>query len=130
VDDEPITSLESPTRSADGALAAAVLVLAVVAIRVGRIDVPPSAVLLGAGSTVGFELLAGRGPERVRRVWARRGVRATVVVATLLVGALAVAARAAWLVVAGAGALGCYLVVLALVAWGIVPPPRSWTVGP
>ena len=115
---------------ADGALAAAVLVLAVVVIRVARIDVSSTAVLLGAGSTVGVELLVGRDPERVRWVWARRGVRAAVVVVALLLGTLAVAMRAGWLVVAGAGALGGYLVVLALVARGIVLPPRSWTDGP
>ncbi|WP_049898277.1 hypothetical protein [Halococcus agarilyticus] len=130
MDDERSAPPEPPTRLADGALAAAVLVLAVAVIRITRIDVSPSAILLGAGSTVGFELLAGRDPERVRRVWARRGVRAAVVGVALALGVLAVVVRAAWFVVAGAGALGCYLIVLALVAWGIVPPPESWTDGP
>ena len=128
VDDER-TTREPPTRLADGALAAAVLALAVAVIRVAKIDVSPSAMLLGAGSTVGFELLVGRDSERVRRVWARRDVRAAVVVVALLLGTLAVAMRAGWLVVAGAGALGGYLVVLALVARGIVPPPGAWLDG-
>jgi len=127
--DERTTSRKPPTRLADGALAAAVLVVAITVIHSREIDVSPSAILLGAGSTVGFELLAGRDPERVRGAWARLAVKVVIASVALCLGGLAVIVSAGWLVVAGAVALGCYLVVLALVAWGIVPPPESWADG-
>lgn len=125
--DERTTSQDPPTRLADGALAAAVLVVAIAIIRNREIDVSPSAILVGAISTVGFEALAGRDADRVRRLWARPTVRAGTVGIALCLGTTAVLVSAGWLVVAGAAALGCYLVVLALVTTGIVPPPEAWS---
>ncbi|WP_273836624.1 hypothetical protein [Halococcus sp. PRR34] len=124
--DERTTSREPPTRLADGALAGAVLAIAIAVVWNREIDVSSSAILFGSGSTVGFEVLAGRDPERVRRLWARPTLRAVIVSTALCLGVFAVVVSAGWLVIAGAAALGCYFVVLVLAASGIVPPPETW----
>ncbi len=69
----------------DGALAVVVLTAALVAfVLVGATPSLP-AFLLGAAATLGFELVAARDPETVRKYWERRPVQFAAVVVALVI---------------------------------------------
>ncbi|MWV40764.1 hypothetical protein [Natrialba sp. INN-245] len=102
----------------DGALAVVVLTAALVAfVLVGATPSLP-AFLLGAAATVGFELVAARDPETVRKYWERRPVQfAAVVVALAIVGVGTTVAPSSVLS-AISGALVMYLAFLMVVVAG------------
>lgn len=80
----------------------------------------------GGLGTIGFELLASRDPDLVRRCWERPVVQLAAL--ALAIGAAAIGARVAPEPVLSAlcGATITYLVLLASIRIGPVPPPRSW----
>lgn len=114
------------SRRRDAALAGGVLSVVVaggVAVDAGA---SPGAFALGALGAVVLEVVASARAARVRAAWRRRSVRAlAVAVAALAVAAAAVVAPDAGLN-ALAGGLIAYLVLLALVARGRLPPSSAW----
>ncbi|SNZ17251.1 hypothetical protein SAMN06269185_2948 [Natronoarchaeum philippinense] len=114
------------TTRGDASLALVALLAFGIALVEQGVAPDPGALAVGALGTVLFEAVAGRFYERVRRHWERRGVQ--VLALGLAVGvAVAVALLGVrTLTSAALGALGAYLCLLALVAGGVVAPPREW----
>lgn len=114
------------SRAGDAALAAGVLAVVLAAAVVVDVVASPGAFVLGALGALGLELLLAARAATVRAVWARPGVRAL----SVAVGVLAVVVAAAVAPELGlnalAGGLVAYLVVLAVVASGALPPSTAW----
>lgn len=116
------------TLARDAALAGCVLaVVAVAGAITGTPPVPTAALAGGVGALV-VELLASTRAGVIQRHWSRPPVRAAVVA----VAVLAVVATAAFAPAVGlnalAGGLVAYLLLVALVAVGIVPPTTAWRI--
>ncbi|MFC4988500.1 hypothetical protein [Saliphagus infecundisoli] len=101
------------TARRDAALAGAVLVAAVVVLAAVGARLTPGWLALGALGTVGFELVASRDPEAVRRRWERPVVQAASVVLALSGVALGAVLAPSVVLPAVVGALAAYLLVLA-----------------
>lgn len=115
-----------PTAGNDAALAVLVLLAVAVAVVTTGVHPSPFFLVLGAGATVAFELVAARNPAAVRRQWRRPAVRTSAVVLALaLVAAGAVLAPSRTLSTV-AGALLAYLCLLALVRTGTLPSQSNW----
>lgn len=109
----------------DAALAlVALLAFAVIGVLV---DASLSILYLGCGAaaTIAFELVAARDPDRMRQYWERRPVQFASLV--LAVGGAAVGAQLAPTVVVSlcVGATVAYLVLLAAIQLGFVPPLQT-----
>ncbi|WP_339102262.1 hypothetical protein [Haloterrigena salinisoli] len=108
--------------------ALAILVLAAVGIAfvaVGASVSWPAAAVGGLG-TIGFELVAARAYETVRRYWERPLVRGLSLTAALLVVAVGAAAAPDVVLSLFCGGAVTYLAFLALVEAGLVPTPETW----
>jgi hypothetical protein len=120
----------APSRAvADGLLAGVALAGVLLAGRRHGAGIRPREAALGAVGAVGAEAVLARRRDAVRRWWERPGVG----VGSLL--AFGIAARVGLRIEPDrttstlAGGLVGYLVVLALVNGGVVPPPRRWPGG-
>jgi len=98
----------------DGALATAVLFVAVALVVSLETPLSPPALLAGGAGTLAFELLASRDPEAVRRHWERPGVQTgavAVALGTIAVGAFVAPSSVLSVFV---GMLGTYLAFLSV----------------
>ena len=111
---------------ADALLAALVLGSYLGLARTAGIEPDTDAIFAGAGATLAFEYAASRHQETVRRLWKRRGVRATSVAAAALYGAATLRAGSGRLLGGGLGALVAYLALLGGVEADVVPHPTEW----
>ncbi|WP_323675436.1 hypothetical protein [Halorubellus sp. PRR65] len=114
------------SRLGDGALAAGVLAVVVALAAAGGVRASPFAFAAGAVGAVLLEGLLSARATVVEAVWARRTVRVVSVAVTVLAAAAAAAFRPKSGLSALAGGLVAYLLVLALVAGGLVPPSTAW----
>lgn len=114
------------TLARDATLAAAVLVVVALASVVTDATLVPAAAVSGALCAVLLEVLASRRAAAIQRRWTHWSVQAaTVAVAGLTVVAVAAVAPAVGLN-ALAGGLLAYLLLVALVAAGVLPPTTAW----
>ena len=110
----------------DAALTIFVLISAVIAFVLVDASLSPLAFAVGGLGTIAFELVAARDVTTVRNYWERPLVQAlSVIVALLVVAVGSLVEPGAVLSLFFGGAI-TYLVFLALVRTGIVPPPRTW----
>ncbi|WP_436345718.1 hypothetical protein [Natronorubrum sp. FCH18a] len=104
------------------------LVLVAVGIAFVLVDASPSplAVAVGGLGTIAFELVAARDVATVRYYWEQSVVQALSVAVALLVVAVGSLVAPETVLSLFLGGAITYLVFLALVRTGLVPPPRTW----
>jgi len=114
------------TARGDASLAA--LALLAFGVALARRGVAPALipVVVGALGTLAFEIVAGRYHERVRTLWERPIVRALALAAAFAAAAAAGRLGVRPIASFAVGALATYLCLLAVVAAGVVAPPREW----
>lgn len=100
------------SRRRDAALAGTVLAASAGAVLAVGAMLSPRWLALGALGTIGFELLASRSPDAVRRRWERPAVQVASVALALSVVALGAWLAPSAVLPAVVGALAAYLLVL------------------
>ena len=114
------------TLARDATLAACVLVVVALAGVVTDATLVPAAAVAGAIGALLLEVLASRRADAIQRRWMHWPVQAaTVALALVAVASVAAVAPAVGLN-ALAGGLLAYLLLVALVAAGVVPPTTAW----
>ncbi|WP_226480513.1 hypothetical protein [Natrinema amylolyticum] len=110
----------------DGALALIALAAFLGLVVLADVSLSLRFLLVGGIATITFELLAARDPSLVRYYWERRPVQLASL--ALAIGGAAVGARTAPVPVLSlcCGATITYLVFLALLRTGIIPPLETW----
>jgi hypothetical protein len=122
-----VTDVDRRAALFDGTLAGALLAVVVgAAVATGARFEPPW-ILAGAVATLFAEAIAGRHERPVRRAWSRPTVKAGSLCLALGGVAVGLVLAPSPALSAAAGALASYLLLVALVAGGAVPPPRAWT---
>ena len=98
--------------SRDGLLALVVFLVFVALFLVLETSLSGWALVIGGGGTLAFEGLAARHQAAVRTVWERPNVQAASLVAGVCLGVIGAFLAPRYVLAAGIGALGTYLVVL------------------
>ena len=93
-----------------------------------RIDLRPTwpAIVVGILGTIAFETVAGANEPLVRTLWERRSVQVTATFLGVLLCVGALLSEATYLLTVVTSGLITYLLLLVLVRFGAVAPPRAW----
>lgn len=110
----------------DALLALGVLVVYLASAVAAGVDPSPGAALAGVLALVGFEAVAGRYEAVVEGLWRRPAVKVVSIVVALGFAVVGLRVAPDATLTFGAATLVAYLVLLALVQTGRLPPPRDW----